>query len=869
MWPDSDTAIRQVIDELREQQVFVTYSGGRWYTLDVTTNLTEPMTQDDAAALDRRVNELKRADILATARQRVAQRTGYDLNRSGSWMTGQDMVAPTGALRRRGQYVTRQERESLERQAESMAANMTIAPPPEDVSAGPDTEDDGRTFGTADVARELNLRPETVRSHAQRIGVPRSAGGIYRFRRRDIEQIRESTGGGGGEDGERGERTGRGAAGAAGGGGGGGGMASLAGAITGAAGAVVGAGTTIAQGVAGLIGGALEMAATSGAGMTGAGAARITRGVINLFAQGITAAGSMALEIGGALLGVVARGLAVVGGVALFAVGGAVLGVIVGGIAAVATGLADAVGRAFGAVSQAAQEALNGVVMVLRDLTSTGKDFSQRGAVLRGLGGVSPGQDLSLQLFGQATGVDAASMFNTWGMRPEFAQARFGAMGVDFDPGDMTGSLIALTEQLRELPAMLQFPMAQAITGGHGETMMRLLMLPRERLDEARRLPGELGTDPQLLQRIFTRLEPALNRITTIFTGLKLDVLEATLPTIEAGVSMLSNLWNDNRTQVLAFINGIPQMLETGLQALLSGSATVVRWLANMYERARAGWDWLRSEVWPVLRDVLGGIASAFGWTGGGSTGSAPSGGGGGRAPAGGGPGSRASNFGETVGRGARWAVDNPLLALGAAILGPTVLQGGARAAMQPGAWRTAARFATSPAGRVALPVAGGILSGTVGTEIAMRGQGTGSLIGGALTAVGGGAAIGGAVGGPVGAVIGALAGFGTALYRVHQLNKQMDEIAEEAGQPAQVARRRRSDDPVVRNLNAVADWLQKQSDELPNALRQAMTEAQKQQENRDLGTLKVQVAPSREFAAQMEWQQSLAMWRSVQLAVS
>jgi len=80
--------------------------------------------------------------------------------------------------------------------------------------------------------------------------------------------------------------------------------------------------------------------------------------------------------------------------------------------------------------------------------------------------------------------------------------------------------------------------------------------------------------------------------------------------------------------------------------------------------------------------------------------------------------------------------------------------------------------------------------------------------------------------------------------------------------------------DPVVRGLRSAEHYLARLQESFsPEHIRRAIAEGQqeaaRQQTARDLGTLKVQVSPSPEFAARMEWQQSLQMFRSMQVAVA
>jgi len=75
--------------------------------------------------------------------------------------------------------------------------------------------------------------------------------------------------------------------------------------------------------------------------------------------------------------------------------------------------------------------------------------------------------------------------------------------------------------------------------------------------------------------------------------------------------------------------------------------------------------------------------------------------------------------------------------------------------------------------------------------------------------------------------------------------------------------------DPVIRVFRSVENYLARLQESFSPANRRAIQEAASQQTARDLGTLKVQVSPSPEFAARMEWQQSLQMFRSMQVAVA
>jgi hypothetical protein len=304
-----------------------------------------------------------------------------------------------------------------------------------------------------------------------------------------------------------------------------------------------------------------------------------------------------------------AAGIQLVAPVAAFAVGGAVLGLFVGAIATIGSGIASALSEVVGVAAKSAQEALQGVVTVLQDLTRTGRQASDVGFGMRATGGVEPGQDIQTMLFGRSLGADTAGMMSQWTNRPEIMPARMGAVGVQYNEQDIPGSMIEAAQAIRGLPGLLQRPMAGVVSGGHPDTMLRLAHMPDAQLRAAQDLATEMGANKDLLQKIFGRLEPTLNRLSTLFLGIKLDVLNEAIPLIEVATTGMFALWEQNKNRVFGVIERLPEIAGAVVNAVVRGAAAILPALISIYQTLRGLWDWARVTLGPVFR----GTAAALG----------------------------------------------------------------------------------------------------------------------------------------------------------------------------------------------------------------------------------------------------------------
>jgi hypothetical protein len=408
---------------------------------------------------------------------------------------------------------------------------------------------------------------------------------------------------------------------------------------------------------------------------------------------------------------------------------------------------------------------------------------------------------------------------------------------------------------------------------------------------------ADLGMSPSVLQRITNQLDSGLNLLSTLTTGMKLDVLDAMLPSINIGINALWGMWREHRADFKGFIAGLPMMIGSGTQHLLQWGASALDWLAKIYGVGERGWNWFMANVWPTLqgmgnaiRDFFGGGSGAGVEAGGadGSTGSTGRAGGGspGRGGRGAPPGARDNAYRRTnqVLRVGRWAAENPLLALGIGVTAPIVAQMGVRAAL------------SNPFSRSAL-VGGGI-------GYAAAGLGGRSTAGQAVAGLGGvvaGAGAGLLMGGPWGAVIGGLSAAVGGLYRLgsetRNLNRQTAQ-SEAAGashartmeargylSPEEMWRRVRAGQRIgrpagsIRNqqpaavpraLNSAADWMRRQSERFsPDNIRRAIIEGQVEaarQAAANVPTAKVEISASREFGFQIAEAEGLRLWRNIQL---
>jgi len=575
---------------------------------------------------------------MRVARNAVAQRTGgrYRWTATGGWRTAREEVGPTGSLRRAGSFIRTQERESLEQQAQALADEMAAdwaAPETQGGQGGAFSSggDPGDTLTSRQASDILQIAPQQVAHHAREGNVRANrAEGRWQFQRSDVDAFRTQrdaerasgeggegdTGSGAGASGSRGRGRGNDIA----------GMFASGGALVGAG---VAATTRTAQSIAGFatrtIASALEMAA----GASGTGLARMGDAVAGLFTGALRTGGQVLTSMGQAVSQLLTGALSMAGALGAGLIGGAILGLFIGAIATIGTGLASAISETVGAVAEAAEKALSGVVTVLQDLTRTGREASSATFAMRAIGGMQPGTDLSTMLFGKAINADTGSMFSSWQGRPEFQQAKFGAFGMDYDPEDPVGSMQGAAGMLRGAPGMLQHPMASVLSGGHPDALMRMANMSEEQVEQSADLAREFGKNTRLMERIFGTLEPTLNRLSTLFTGLKLEVLGAAIPVIESATSGLFNLWDDNKATVFTAIEQIPEMLGKALDWFFDKLPIAIDWLEKIY-------TWFAETLWPKLSAFFSGVAGLLGISmpgAGGSGGGAGGGFGGGQSP--------------------------------------------------------------------------------------------------------------------------------------------------------------------------------------------------------------------------------------------
>ena len=389
---------------------------------------------------------------LRLARETVARRTGgrYQWTDSG-WRMARDEVGPTGGLRRAGSFVTRQEWESLERDVAALAEEFA-ADFPEGEDAGGAAGSPGDVLTTREAADLLQISPSAVAYHARRGDLPaRMQGGAWQLRREDVDTYAEQRR----EKGRRSRGPSR--------------QLDIAGVLA-SGGALVQSGVAAAgrtaQVIAGFVTGTVASALEMAAGATGAGVARVGDAVANLFTGAIRSGGQLVQSVGTAVTQLFTGALQLAGAAGAVVLGGAIVGLFAGAIVTIGAGLANAVSDALGAVAESAQRALSGVVTVLQDLTRAGREASRQTFGMRAVGGMQPGTDLSMMLFGQAMNADVGSMFSSWQSRPEFMRAKFGAFGLDYKPEDPIGSMQGAAGMLRGVDRCLRY-MASALSGGH------------------------------------------------------------------------------------------------------------------------------------------------------------------------------------------------------------------------------------------------------------------------------------------------------------------------------------------------------------------------------------------------------------------
>jgi excisionase family DNA binding protein len=510
--------------------------------------------------------------------------------------------------------------EQLEEQAARLAAEMAsqqgdggespAGESPDGASGSP-----GDVLTTREAADLLRITPSSVAYHARRGDLPaRMQGGAWQLRREDVdafaEQRREQQETEGQE--QRGGRGGR-------------DRLDIAGVLA-SGGALVQSGVAAAgrtaQVIAGFVTGTVASALEMAAGATGAGVARVGDAVANLFTGAIRSGGQLVQSVGTAVTQLFTGALQLAGAAGAVVLGGAIVGLFAGAIVTIGAGLANAVSDALGAVAESAQRALSGVVTVLQDLTRAGREASRQTFGMRAVGGMQPGTDLSAMLFGQAMGADVGGMFSSWQSRPEFQRARFGAFGMGYNAADPIGSMQGAAGMLRGVDPMLQYPMASALSGGHPDALMRMAAMDPGQVDKSADLAREFGKNTDLMQRIFGTLEPTLNRIGALMTGLKLEVLEKSIPVIEWATAGLFNLWDTNKETVFGWIARIPELLGKFVDWFFLMLPKAVDWLEKMYL-------WFTGTLWPKISGLVDGLAGLLGI-------SMPSGGGGGGAGGGG-----------------------------------------------------------------------------------------------------------------------------------------------------------------------------------------------------------------------------------------
>lgn len=567
---------------------------------------------------------------LRLARETVARRTGgrYQWTESG-WRMARDEVGPTGGLRRAGSFVTRQEWESLERDVAALAEQFAADfPEGEDAGgAAGASGSPGDILTTREAADLLRITPSSVAYHARRGDLPaRMQGGAWQLLREDVdafaEQRREQQETEGQE--QQGGRGGR-------------DRLDIAGVLA-SGGALVQSGVAAAgrtaQVIAGFVTGTVASALEMAAGATGAGVARVGDAVANLFTGAIRSGGQLVQSVGTAVTQLFTGALQLAGAAGAVVLGGAIVGLFAGAIVTIGAGLANAISDALGAVAESAQRALSGVVTVLQDLTRAGREASRQTFGMRAVGGMQPGTDLSAMLFGQAMGADVGSMFSSWQSRPEFQRARFGAFGMGYNPADPIGSMQGAAGMLRGMDPMLQYPMASALSGGHPDALMRMAAMDPGQVDKSADLAREFGKNTRLMERIFGTLEPTLNRIGALMTGLKLEVLEKAIPVIEWATAGLFNLWDSNKETVFGWIAKIPELLGKFVDWFFLMLPKAVDWLEKMYL-------WFTGTLWPKISGLVDGLAGLLGISmpsGAGAGGGSPRGPYAGRAGGGSGP---------------------------------------------------------------------------------------------------------------------------------------------------------------------------------------------------------------------------------------
>ena len=644
-----DRAITMITERLAKEGIIVFHSGGKWFMADPQFGEMElpPEHSDDLNRQAREV-EARLAAVRASA-GRLA------LNQYGGFMAGPSTARPGAFVSNASQapqsQLDFQREQALQNPlnaqraraaAEDAAAVAAMERAAHGQPQGSDRprviSDEGRRaleeagvlppsggagggdrYNTSQVASRLGWSQAQVRAEAERRGLHRE-GRTWSFGEEDVTRLQ-----GGGE-----------AAGAGGAAGRGGWFSRMWGKATGAppewaagghqqlAGTVLGGLTGLAAGawnvgaetvrsVASFAEGVMAAALGAAGGASGAGVARIAGGIGNMFSQAFNAGGQALGGVASALGEVLMGGLRLAGTIAIVGIAGALGALLIGGIVAVGSALGEAFGRMIGAASQAASDALSGVVTILKDLADTGKRFADTGIGLQGMGGVRPGQDAALQMFGQATGTNLTSMFSSWQMRPEFASARFGAVGAQFNPNDINGSIISLVQAIQHLPELLRVPMLNAVTGGQAAALMPLLYQTPGQLQRAANMPEQLGYSPQMTTEIYQQLNNNMSTLSALFTGLKLDVLSTALPSIERATNGLWGLWQAHRQEIMGLVGQIPGKLDELWKSGEKGWQELKGWWAGdgktlwseIKDIAFNTYQWFTGVFWPELSGFL------------------------------------------------------------------------------------------------------------------------------------------------------------------------------------------------------------------------------------------------------------------------
>lgn len=505
-------------------------------------------------------------------------------------------------------------------------------------------------------------------------------------------------------------------------------------------------------------------------------------------------AGQSTVGIGQAVLDLLLNGIKSMATIGSAALGAALAAALPGplgiGLAMAAGLIAGQVANAFGAVGKAITSVIGDITRAFQDLINTGRQVAGSVMGLAYRTGQSPRAGAQAVGIEQSFGLPAGSMgqmFGQWQQRPEFLQARFAAMGIpvgmqrngDLDyPQTMAG----LRGWYQQQSPLMRVPMLQAALGAPPSTeMLRMMNMPQREfaagLDRARDFEQNAGA----LRRLYEVLDPVTQRFSVLATAIKLDVLTAFMPIMEAVIKGLEGLWANARPHLQDWLQEkLPHYLSIAGNALIDFAQGVLRalpsvldflrelgqGLATAYNGLKAFTDGLR-QYFPGI-PALPALPGSAGAAGGGS-GAVPGG-------------SGAERAGATVGRAGAWAAEHPWLTAAAVLGGPTLVRGATGLAgrgLVAGARGLAGgALLGSEAGMGIAGVVGPALVGTgVGLYaggLAQRAGGWGGagisaagILGGAAAGAGVGAgigALGAGIGALPGAAIGAVVGAGSAL---------------------------------------------------------------------------------------------------------